>query len=145
MDFIGWKFSFSQIWKYEFQSPTSILGQSGHFAVEVTHRLLWEFIFFYRSKFKISSVNLPAFEVLGRTEAEPQGSEAGGWFVAQGSLPFMGGTEGLVPHGSTGLGTAPSGRRERHVEGGGVKTHPSSDNWTRRQAQGLYYIGLRIV
>ena len=46
MDFIGWKFSFSQIWKYEFQSPMSILGQSGHFAVEVTHRLLWEVFFF---------------------------------------------------------------------------------------------------
>jgi hypothetical protein len=58
-------------------------------------------------KLNIGMVSLPALAVLGRTEAEPQGSGAGGWFVPQGSLPFMGGTEGLVPHGSTGLATAP--------------------------------------
>lgn len=45
---------------------------------------------------------LPVLEVLGRAAAELQGSEAGMEFGAQGSLPFMGGTEGGVPHGSTG-------------------------------------------
>lgn len=68
---------------------------------------------------------LPALEVLGRTEAELQGSGAGAWFVAQGSLLFMGGTEGLVPHGSAGidaLGAEPSGWREATLRQGVMKT-----------------------
>lgn len=51
-------------------------------------------------------------EVLGRVAAEPQGSEAGVEFDAQGSLLFMAGTEGGAPHGSTGaagLGADPVG------------------------------------
>lgn len=43
---------------------------------------------------------------------EPQGSEAGVEFDAQGSLPFRVGTEGGAPHGSTGtagLGSDPGG------------------------------------
>lgn len=41
-------------------------------------------------------------EVLGRAAEELQGSEAGVELDAQGSLLFMGGTEGGPPHGSTG-------------------------------------------
>ena len=49
-------------------------------------------------------------DVLGRAAAELQGSDAGVEFGAQGSLLFMGGTEGAAPHGSTwaaGLGADP--------------------------------------
>lgn len=42
---------------------------------------------------------LPVLEVLGR---ELQGSGAEAESEAQGSLLFRGGTEGVVPHGSTG-------------------------------------------
>lgn len=62
-----------------------------------------------KKKFPSSS---PALEVLGRVAAEPQGSEAGVEFDAQGSLLFMAGTEGGAPHGSTGaagLGADPVG------------------------------------
>lgn len=45
---------------------------------------------------------LPVLEVLGRTAVELQGSGAGAESEAQGSLLFRGGTEGVVPHGSTG-------------------------------------------
>lgn len=54
-------------------------------------------------------------EVLGRAAAELQGSEAGVELDAQGSLLFMGGTEGGAPHGSTGaagLGAVPGGGGE---------------------------------
>lgn len=50
----------------------------------------------------------PVVEVWGRAAAELQGS--GAESEAQGSLLFRGGTEGVVPHGSTGaagLGPAP--------------------------------------
>lgn len=62
-------------------------------------------------------------EVFGRVDAELQGSDAGVGFAAQGSWLFMGGTEGVAPHGSTGaagLGADPgNGERFRlGVEGG---------------------------
>lgn len=55
----------------------------------------------------------PGLEGLERVAAEPQGSEAGVEFGAQGSWLFMGGTEGGAPHGSTGaagLGAEPGER-----------------------------------
>lgn len=64
----------------------------------------------------------PVLEVLGRAAAEPQGSEAGVEVVAQGSLLFMGGTEGGAPHGSTGatgLGADPGEGEDFSVGGGG--------------------------
>lgn len=49
----------------------------------------------------------PVLVVLGRAAVELQGSVAGVEFEAQGSLLFIGGTEGGVPHGSPGLGADP--------------------------------------
>lgn len=43
---------------------------------------------------------LPALEALGRVAADPQGSDGGVEFDAQGSLLFMGGSEAGAPHGS---------------------------------------------
>lgn len=57
-------------------------------------------------------------EVLGRADAELHGSAAGVEFDAQGSLLFMGGTEGGAPHGST--GTAGLGADPREGERGVV-------------------------
>ena len=61
-------------------------------------------------------------EFLGRV-AELHGSAAGAELAAQGSLLFMGGTEGVDPHGSTGaagLGEDPAeweeSRRKRRKE-----------------------------
>lgn len=80
----------------------------------------------------------PALEVLGRAAAELQGSEAGVELDAQGSLLFMGGTEGGAPHGSTGvagLGADPGkGRGDFSVGegGGGSSMQRVKPNWKRR-------------
>lgn len=54
-------------------------------------------------------------EALGRVAADPQGSEAGVEFDTQGSLLFRTGTEGGVPHGSTGAAGLGADPRERGI------------------------------
>lgn len=78
-------------------------------------------------------------EILGRAAAEPQGSEAGVEFEAQGSLLFMGGTVGGVPHGSTGaagLGADPEQKENIQMWGTvgfGWKLHNRRTRRTRNE------------
>lgn len=71
-------------------------------------------------------------EVLGRAAVELQGSDAGTESDAQGSLLFRGGTDGVVPHGSTGAaGLGPEPGR-RNGEGFILRGHKTIQGYSHR-------------